>query len=68
MLSFEDLTIRVAGHLLINSALAWLPDGACVGLIGRNGTGKTTHFKAIMGEGATETRLKPSPKIRLIDG
>ena len=55
MLTIEDLTIRVAGRLLIDSASARIPDGARVGLIGRNGTGKTTLFKAIMGEGATET-------------
>src|SRR5690242_18760103 len=55
MLVIDDLTIRVAGRLLIDSASARIPDGARVGLIGRNGTGKTTLFKAIMGEGATES-------------
>ena len=55
MLSIDDLTIRVAGRLLIDSATARIPDGARVGLIGRNGTGKTTLFKAIMGDGSTET-------------
>ncbi len=55
MLSIEDLTIRVAGRLLIDNASARIPDGARVGLIGRNGTGKTTLFKALMGDGATET-------------
>jgi ATP-binding cassette subfamily F protein 3 len=55
MLVIDDLTIRVAGRLLIDSASARIPDGARVGLIGRNGTGKTTLFKAITGEGATES-------------
>jgi ATP-binding cassette subfamily F protein 3 len=55
MLIIEDLTIRVAGRLLIDSASARIPDGARVGLIGRNGTGKTTLFKAIVGEGGTES-------------
>jgi ATP-binding cassette subfamily F protein 3 len=55
MLAIDDLTIRVAGRLLIDSASARIPDGARVGLIGRNGTGKTTLFKAITGDGSTET-------------
>jgi len=55
MLVIDDLTIRVAGRLLIDSASARIPDGARVGLIGRNGTGKTTLFKAIVGEGGTES-------------
>ncbi len=68
MLTIEDLTIRVAGRLLIDSASARIPDGARVGLIGRNGTGKTTLFKAIMGEGATETATSPSALANASDG
>ena len=55
MLVIEDLTIRVAGRLLIDDASVRIPDGARVGLVGRNGTGKTTLFKAVTGEGATES-------------
>lgn len=54
MLSIEDLSIRVAGRLLIDHASVQIPPGARVGLVGRNGTGKSTLFKVIRGELAAE--------------
>ena len=54
MLIIDDLSIRVAGRLLVDNASAQIPDGARVGLVGRNGTGKTTLFSAITGELAPE--------------
>jgi ATP-binding cassette subfamily F protein 3 len=54
MLVIDDLSLRVAGRLLLDGASARIPDGARVGLIGRNGIGKTTLFRAIMGEMALE--------------
>jgi ATP-binding cassette subfamily F protein 3 len=50
MLVIEDLSIRVAGRLLLDHAFAQLPTGARVGLVGRNGIGKTTLFRAIAGD------------------
>ncbi|MGZ3409317.1 MAG: ABC-F family ATP-binding cassette domain-containing protein [Xanthobacteraceae bacterium] len=50
MLVIDDLSVRIAGRLLIESASARIPDGARVGLVGRNGTGKTTLFHAITGD------------------
>src|SRR3954465_15531039 len=50
MLVLDDISIRVAGRLLLDEASARIPDGARVGLIGRNGIGKTTLFRAITGE------------------
>jgi ATP-binding cassette subfamily F protein 3 len=50
MLVIDDLSLRIAGRLLLDGASARIPDGARVGLIGRNGIGKTTLFRAIMGE------------------
>ncbi len=50
MLYFNDLTYRLGDRLLIDHATVALPDGARVGLIGRNGTGKTTLFNLIAGE------------------
>ncbi|MDF2618009.1 MAG: transporter related protein [Xanthobacteraceae bacterium] len=55
MIVFEDISLRIAGRLLIDHASAALPDGARVGLVGRNGTGKTTLFRAIIGDIALET-------------
>jgi ATP-binding cassette, subfamily F, member 3 len=50
MLVIDDLSLRVAGRLLLDGACARIPDGARVGLVGRNGIGKTTLFRAITGE------------------
>ena len=47
MLVIDDISLRVAGRLLLDGASARIPDGARVGLIGRNGIGKTTLFRAI---------------------
>ncbi len=55
MLSISDISLRIAGRLLIDHATAQIPPGARVGLIGRNGCGKSTLFRAIRGELATET-------------
>jgi ATP-binding cassette subfamily F protein 3 len=54
MLVIEELSLRVAGRLLIDNASAQIPTGTRVGLVGRNGTGKTTLFRAIAGELAPE--------------
>src|SRR6476646_11779145 len=50
MLVLDDVSIRVAGRLLLDEASLRIPVGARVGLIGRNGIGKTTLFRAIMHE------------------
>jgi ATP-binding cassette subfamily F protein 3 len=55
MLLIKDLSIRVAGRLLIDHASVQLPANSRVGFVGRNGTGKTTLFRAIMGELAPES-------------
>ncbi|MBV9456409.1 MAG: ABC-F family ATP-binding cassette domain-containing protein, partial [Bradyrhizobium sp.] len=55
MLSISDISIRLAGRLLIDQATVQITPGARVGMVGRNGTGKSTLFRAIRGELATES-------------
>src|SRR5262245_127399 len=55
MLSISELSIRLAGRLLIGHSSVQIVPGARVGLVGRNGTGKSTLFRAIRGELAVET-------------
>jgi ATP-binding cassette subfamily F protein 3 len=55
MLSITDVSVRLAGRLLIDHGTAQIVPGARVGLVGRNGTGKSTLFKAIRGELSTES-------------
>ncbi|UPJ66444.1 ABC-F family ATP-binding cassette domain-containing protein [Bradyrhizobium sp. 191] len=54
MLSITDLSIRLAGRLLIDESSVQITPGSRVGLVGRNGTGKSTLFKVIRGELAAE--------------
>ena len=55
MLTIENLSVRVAGRLLIDDASVRVPAGSRTGLVGRNGTGKTTLFNVITGELAAES-------------
>src|SRR3954465_6167805 len=55
MLSMSDISVRIAGRLLIDRGTAQIVAGAPVGLIGRNGAGKSTLFQAIRGELPIET-------------
>ena len=55
MLTISDLSLRIAGRLLIENANVSIPTGSKVGIVGRNGTGKTTLFKTITGELETES-------------
>ncbi|MCC2688870.1 MAG: glycosyl transferase family 1 [Rhizobiaceae bacterium] len=55
MLTINDLSLRIAGRLLIEHASLTLPAGTKAGVVGRNGTGKTTLFRAITGDLSAET-------------
>src|SRR5207344_982241 len=55
MLSITDISVRIAGRLLIDNSSAQIVPGARVGFVGRNGVGKSTLFAAIRGELPTET-------------
>src|SRR5437763_3482721 len=54
MLSITDLSIRLAGRLLIDQGSVQITPGARVGMVGRNGTGKSTLFKIIRSDRAAE--------------
>ncbi|KIT17849.1 ABC-F family ATP-binding cassette domain-containing protein [Jannaschia aquimarina] len=50
MLRINDLAYSVAGRPLLEGASVTVPSGHKVGIVGRNGTGKTTLFRLIRGE------------------
>ncbi len=47
MLIIDDLSVRIAGRLLIEHASVRIPPGSRVGFVGRNGSGKSTLFNVI---------------------
>ena len=50
MLRIENLVFDAWGRRFFNSASVAIPGGTKVGLIGRNGVGKSTLFKLILGD------------------
>src|SRR4051812_17201612 len=49
MLRINTLTYRIGGRVLLDEASAAINAGHRVGLVGRNGTGKTTLLKLLIG-------------------
>jgi len=70
MLQINDLTFNAWGRKFFNHASVSLPPGAKVGLIGRNGVGKSTLFKLILGQlhaGDDEISLPKAARIGSVD-
>ncbi|MBJ6122724.1 ABC-F family ATP-binding cassette domain-containing protein [Sphingomonas mollis] len=49
MLNINGITVRLGGRTILDGASAALPPGSRVGLIGRNGAGKSTMVRVIAG-------------------
>ncbi|GBR43389.1 ABC-F family ATP-binding cassette domain-containing protein [Neokomagataea thailandica] len=50
LLTISDLTLRIAGRTLLDSASLNVDPGRKIGLVGRNGAGKSTLLAAIAGD------------------
>ncbi|MGY6627733.1 MAG: ATP-binding cassette domain-containing protein [Oceanicaulis sp.] len=69
MLHVNDLTHRIQGRLLFDQATLFLPAKTRMGLVGRNGTGKSTLFRLILGDASPESgevRVQPGARIGTI--
>ena len=49
MLILSDMTVQMGNQLLLDGASAAIADGIKVGIVGKNGCGKSTLFKVILG-------------------
>ena len=70
MLQIKDLTFSAWGRPFLEKASVSLPPGSKVGLVGRNGVGKSTLFKLILGElaaGGDEISLPKQARIGSVD-
>jgi ATP-binding cassette subfamily F protein 3 len=66
MLHLNDISLRVGGELLLEHASVRLPAGHRVGLVGRNGSGKTSLLRLIRGKigpDAGEVRLRRGASV-----
>lgn len=62
MISLSDVTIMRGSKYLLKNAQTTIYPGQKVGIVGRNGCGKSTLFSAIEGEVATETGAISVPR------
>ncbi|QSF53621.1 ABC-F family ATP-binding cassette domain-containing protein [Brevundimonas fontaquae] len=70
MLQITDLTFNAWGRKFLVDASVSLPPGSKVGLVGRNGIGKSTLFKLILGElhaAGDEISLPKTARIGSVD-
>ena len=62
MLKIEDISFRIGGKTLFESGTVMIPHGNKVGIVGRNGIGKSTLFNLIRGEAQLERGFINFPK------
>ncbi|WP_397415306.1 ABC-F family ATP-binding cassette domain-containing protein [Phenylobacterium sp.] len=70
MLQINDLVLDAWGRRFFDGATVSLPRGAHVGLVGRNGVGKSTLFKVILGQltpGGGDIGLPKNARIGSVD-
>ncbi len=70
MLQIHDLTFDAWGRRFFDHATISIPVGAHVGLVGRNGVGKSTLFKLILGElhaGDNEISYPKTARVASVD-
>ncbi|MBT6406785.1 MAG: ABC-F family ATP-binding cassette domain-containing protein, partial [Rhodospirillaceae bacterium] len=66
MLHINGLTYRIGGRVLLENASVAVAAGHKVGFVGRNGTGKTTLFKLILGDiAADDGSISVRPRSRI---
>ncbi len=66
MLQINELTFNAWGRRFFDKASVTLPTGGKIGLVGRNGIGKSTLFKLILGElhgGEDEIKIPKAARI-----
>ena len=66
MLHLNDVTLRIGGRTLLEHASVHLPAGVRAGLVGANGSGKTSLLRLILGEltpDAGELRLRRRARV-----
>jgi ATP-binding cassette subfamily F protein 3 len=66
MLHINDLIYRIGQRTLFDRATAAIPDGQTIGLVGRNGIGKSTLLRLITGEAAPDGgAISVGPRTRV---
>ena len=67
MIKIEKISFSIGGRKLLDTGNITIPSGHKIGLVGRNGTGKTTLFRLIKGDLELESGQIILPKNAKID-
>jgi ATP-binding cassette subfamily F protein 3 len=68
MLTISNLTYRIGGRVLFDNAGVQIAANQRIGLVGRNGTGKSTLFKLIKGDlSPDQGEITLPPRVKLGD-
>ena len=62
MINFKNVYFSIGGISLFENASGFVPTGHKVGIVGRNGVGKTTLFKLILNEIILDSGVIEVPK------
>ena len=68
MLEIKNISFRLAGNSIFSSATTYISAGSKVGVVGRNGVGKTTLFKLIENEYSPDSGEIKIKKNALVGG
>ncbi len=66
MINIQNLFLRFGERVLFNTLSWMIPDGSRIGLVGNNGTGKTTLFRMIISEMKPDSGSVDSSKNQTI--
>src|SRR3954452_7839509 len=62
MLHINELTYRIDGRLILDAASAVIPSRHKVGLVGRNGVGKSTLLRLVLGDAVPDSGSVGMPR------
>ena len=62
MINFKEISFSIGGVQLFENTSAFVPTGHKVGIVGRNGTGKTSLFKLVLNELTLDSGIIEVPK------